>query len=188
MYGCESCIVKKAEHQRTEHQSFWTVVLNKTLESPLDCKEIQPVNPKGNQSWIFTGRTDTETPKVGPPAGKNCLTGKDPDAGKDWRQEEKGKTDEIVGSHHRLDGCEFEQAPGIGDGQGSLVCCSPSGHRVRHDWATELNWNIHITDSLSLQNSITENNKVVKWVQAPNLVLKTWYWTSWNDCFKLLIK
>ena len=121
---------------------FWTVVLKKTLESLLDYKEIQPVNPKGNQSWIFTGRPDAEaeTPKVGPPDGKNCLTVNDPDAGKDWRQEEKGMTDEMVGSHHQLDGCQFEQAPGVGDGQGSLVCCSPSGHRVRHNWATELNW------------------------------------------------
>ena len=86
---------------------FWTVVLEKTLESPLNCKEIQPVNPKRNQSWIFIGRTDTEaeTPKLWPPDVKNWLIGKDPDAGKDWRREEKGMTeDEMVGWHHRLDG------------------------------------------------------------------------------------
>ena len=90
---------------------FWTVVLKKILESPLDSKEIQPVNPKGNQSWIFTGRTDAEskTPILWPPAAKNWLTGKDPNAGKDWRQEEKGTTeDDMVGWHHWLNGHEFE--------------------------------------------------------------------------------
>ena len=107
---------------------FWTVVLEKTLESSLDCKEIQPVHPKGNQSWVFIGRTDAEaeTPIRWPPDLKNWLTGKDPDAGKDWDQEDKGMTeDEMVGWHYRLDGHEFEQAPGVGDGQGSLACCSP---------------------------------------------------------------
>ena len=107
---------------------FWTVVLEETLESPLDCKEIKLVNPKGNQSWIFTGRTDdeAEVPILWPPDTKNWLIGKDPDAGKDWRQEEKGMTeDEMVGWHHWLNGREFEQAPGVGDGQGSLVCCRP---------------------------------------------------------------
>ena len=95
---------------------FWTVVLKKTLESPLDCKEIQPVHPKGKQSWIFIGRTDAkaEAPILWLPAVKSRLIGKDPDAGKDWRQEEKGMTeDEMVGWHHRLDGHEFEQAPGL---------------------------------------------------------------------------
>ena len=89
---------------------FWTVVLEKTLESPLDSKEIQPVNPKGNQSWLFIGRTDVEAeaPILWPPDVKNCLIGKDPDAGKDWRQEEKGMTeDEMFGWHHRLNGHEF---------------------------------------------------------------------------------
>ena len=107
---------------------FWTVVLVKTLESPLNCKEIQPVNPKGNQSWIFIGRTDAEaeTPIFCPPHAKSLLIGKDPDAGRDWGQEEKGMTeDEMAECHHRLNGHEFEQAPGVGDGQGSLVCCSP---------------------------------------------------------------
>ena len=109
---------------------FWTVVLEKTLESPLGCKEIQSVHPKGNQSWIFMGRTDAEaeTPILRPPDVKNWLTRKDPDAGKDWRQEEKGMTEnEMVGWQHRLDGYESEQAPGVGDGQGSLVCRSPWG-------------------------------------------------------------
>ena len=107
---------------------FWTVVLEKTLESPLDCKEIEPVHPKGNQSWIFIGRTavEAEAPVLWPPHAKNWLIGKDPDAGKDWRQEKNGTTeDEMVGWHHWLDGHEFEQAPGVGDEQGNLACCSP---------------------------------------------------------------
>ena len=119
---------------------FWTVVLEKTLESPLDCKEIQPVHPKGNQSWIFIGRTDAETPTLWPPDMKNWLTGEDPDAGKDWRWEEKGLTeDEMVGWHHDLNEHEFEQALGFGDGQGSLACCSPWGHK-ESDITEWLNW------------------------------------------------
>ena len=111
---------------------FWTVVLEKTLESPLDCKEIQPVHPKGNQSWIFVGRTDAEAeaPILWPADAKNWLIGKDPDAGKDWRREEKGTTEnEMVGWHHWLNGHEFERALGVGDGQWSLVCCSPWGYK-----------------------------------------------------------
>ena len=121
---------------------FWTVVLEKTLESPLGYKEIKPVNPKGNQSWIVIGRTDAEaeTPILSAPDVKNWPTGKDPVAGKDWRQEGKGMTeDEMVGWHHWLDGHEFEQAPGVGDGQGSLVCCSPWGHK-ESDTTEWLNW------------------------------------------------
>ena len=121
---------------------FSTVVLEKTLESPLDCKEIKPVNPKGNQSWIFIGRTDAkaETPILWPPDAKNRLTGKDLDAGKDWRWEEKGTTeDEMVGWHHQRNGREFEQAPGVGDGQGSLACCSPWAHK-ESDTTEQLNW------------------------------------------------
>ena len=117
---------------------FWTVVLEKTLESPFDCKEIKPVNCKGNQSWIFIGRTDAESPILWPPDVKNQLIGKDPDAGKDWRWEEKGTPeDEMVGWHHRLD--EFEQALGVGDGQGSLACCSPWGCK-ESDTTEWLNW------------------------------------------------
>ena len=119
---------------------LWTVVLEKTLESPLDCKEIQPVHPKGNQSWIFIGRTDTEAPILWPPDAKNWFIGKDPDAGKDWGQEEKGMTeDEMVGWHHRLYGHEFEQTPGVGDRQGSLACCSP-WVRKELDMTKWLNW------------------------------------------------
>ena len=109
---------------------FLTVVLKKTLENPLDCKEIKSVNHKGNQSWIYIGRTDAEaeTPILWPPDVKNWLIEKDPDAGKDWKQEEKWMIeDEMVGWHHWLDGHEFEQALGVGNGQGSLVCCSPWG-------------------------------------------------------------
>ena len=112
---------------------FWIVVLENTLESPLDFREIKSVNPKGNQSWIFIGRTDAEAevPRLWPPGAKNWLIGKDPDAGKDWRQEEKGTTeDEMVRWHHQLSGHEFEQSsPGDGEKQRSLVCCSPWGHK-----------------------------------------------------------
>ena len=120
---------------------FWTVVLKTTLGCPLGCKEIQPVHPKGDQSWIFIGRTDaeTETPVLWPPDGKNWLIGKDPDPGKDWRQEEKGMTEDEITAWHRLDRCEFEQAPGVGDGQGSLVCFSPWGCK-ESDTTEWLNW------------------------------------------------
>ena len=120
---------------------FWTVVLEKTLESPLDCKEIQPAHPKGNQAWIFTGRRDAEaeTLILWPTDAKNWLIGKDPDTEKDWRQEEGMTQDEMVGWHHWLKGHEFEQAPGVGDGQGSLVCCSPWG-RKESDTTEQLNW------------------------------------------------
>ena len=121
---------------------FGTVVLEKTLESPLAFKESQPVNPKTNQFWIFIGRTDAEaeTPIVWPPDAKNWLIGKDPDAGKDWRWEAKGMTeDEMVGWHHRINGHEFESAPGVGDGQGSLACCYPWGCK-ESDMTEWLNW------------------------------------------------
>ena len=109
---------------------FWSVVLYKTLESPMDWKEAKPVNPKANQSRIFTGRTDAEAeaPIFGSPDAKKWFTGKDPDVGKDWRQEEKGKIkDEMAGWHRWLDGYELEQSLAVGDGLGSLVCCSPRG-------------------------------------------------------------
>ena len=106
-----------------EKWCFWTVVSEKTLENPLDGKEIPSVHPKGNQSWIFIGRTDAEAPIAWPPDEKSKLIGKDSDAGKDWRQKENGATeDETVEWHHWLNKCEFEQVPGDGEGQGSLVC------------------------------------------------------------------
>ena len=122
---------------------FWTVVLEKTLESSLDCKEIQPVHPKRDQSWVFIGRTDVEaeTPILWPPDANSWLIGKDPDAGKDWGQEEKGMTeDEMAGWHHWLDGHEFEWTLGVGDGQGGLACCGSWVGKSRtwlSDW-TEL--------------------------------------------------
>ena len=121
---------------------FWTVMLEKTLESPLDCKEVQPVHPKGNQSWIFIGKTDAETeaPILWPPDAKNWLIWKDHNAEKVWRQKEKGMTeDEMVRWHHRFGGHEFEQVLGVGDGQGSLACCSPWS-RCELDMTEWLNW------------------------------------------------
>ena len=123
---------------------FWTVMLEKTVESPSDYKEIQPAPPKGNQSWIFSGRSDAEaeTPILWPPHAKNLLIWKDPDAGKDWRQEEKGTAeDEIIVWHHRFDGHEFEQALGFGDGQGGVVCCTPWGCKESdRSEGLNLNW------------------------------------------------
>ena len=114
----------------------------KTLESSLDCKEIKPLYPKGNQYWIFIGRVDAEaeTPILWPPDVKKWLIGKDPDAGKDWSQEKGMTKDEMVGWHHQLDGHEFEQAPGLGDRQRSLACCMGLQSQTQlSDW-TELNW------------------------------------------------
>ena len=125
---------------------FWTVVLEKTLESPWNCKEIQPVHPKGDQSWVFLGRTDVEaeTPILWPPDAKTWLIWKDPDAGKDWRQKEETTEDEVVGWYHRLNGHEFEWTPEAGDGQGSLVCCSPWGC-IKVDMTEWLNWYLQQT-------------------------------------------
>ena len=131
------------ESRAPKNWSFWTVVLEKTLESPLDCKEIQSVHPIGNQSWIFIGRTDAdaETPILWSPDLKNWLTGKDPDAGKDWRREEKGTTeDEIVGWHHRLDGIWVWASSKSWWWTGRPGMLQSMGQRVEHNWATELNW------------------------------------------------
>ena len=127
MYGCG---FDYKESWAPKNWCFWTVVLEKTLMSPLDYKEIKAVNPKGNQSWIFTGRTvaEAEAPILWPLDAKNWLIGKDLDAGKDWRQGEKGMTeDEMVGWHHWFTGHEFEQTPGGGEGWRNLACCSPWG-------------------------------------------------------------
>ena len=147
--------MKKAEHQKIDAFELWPK-LEKTFDSPLDCKEIQPVHPKGNQSWIFIGRTDAEaeTSTFWPPDVKNWLTEKDPDAGKDWSQEEKGTTeDEMVGWHHQLNGHKSEQALGVGDGQGSLAWCSPWDHK-ESDTTERLNW----TDLSYVQS----NNKLIE--------------------------
>ena len=135
---------------------FWTVVLKKTLESSLDCKEIKPVNPKRNQPWIFIGRTDVEAEALilWPPNAKNWLIRKDPYAGKDWRQEEKGTTEnEMVGWHHQLEGQEFEQVPGDGEGQERLACFSPWGLK---SWTWLSNW-----------TTTTKRSSVLK-VETPN--------------------
>ena len=140
MYGCEKWTIKKAECRRID--AFWTVVLERTLESPLDCKEIQSVHPKGDQSRVFIGRTDAEaeTAILWSPDVKSWLICKDPDAGKDWGQEEKGMTeDEMVGWHHQHNGHGFGWTPGVGDGQGGLVCCGSWG-RKESDTTERLNW------------------------------------------------
>ena len=129
-YGCESCTIKKSKCQRIDAFELWC--WRRLLKSPLDCKEIKPVNPKGNWSWILIGRTnaEAEAPVFWPPDAKSWLIREDPDAGQDWRQEEKGTIeDRMVGWHHWLDEREFEQTPGDGEGQGSLACCSPLGHK-----------------------------------------------------------
>ena len=120
---------------------FWTVVLEKTLESPLDCKEVQPVHPKGDQSWVFIGRTDAkaETPILWPPHEKSWLVGKDPDAGRDWGQEKGTTEDKMAWWHHRPNGHEFEWTSGVGDAQGDLACCDSWGHK-ESDTTEWLNW------------------------------------------------
>ena len=122
---------------------FWTVALEKTLESLLNCKEIQPFHSEGDQPWDFFGsnEAEAETTILWPPHVKSWLIGKDFDAGRDWGKEEKGMTeDEMEGWHHGLDGRESEWTLGVGDRQGGLACCDSWGRRVGHDWATELNW------------------------------------------------
>ena len=143
MYGCESWAIKKTEHPRIDAFELWCWrrLLRVFLDlSPLDCK-IKPVNPKGMRSWIFIGRTDAEAeaPILWTSDAKNWLTGKDPDAGKDWRQEKGMTEDEMVGWHHRLYGHEFEQAPRVSGGQGSLECCSQWVHK-ESDTTVRLNW------------------------------------------------
>ena len=120
------------------------MVLQKTLESPLDCKKIKPVNLKGNQPWIFIGRTDAEAPILWSPDVKSQLTGKDPDAGKDWGQEKGATEDEMVWWHHRFNGHGLGQTPGNGEGQVSLVCCSPWGHKE-----SDTTWQLNKTTAIS---------------------------------------
>ena len=135
---------------------FWTVVLEKTLESPLDCKEIQPVHSKGDQPWVFFGRNDAkaETPVFWIPHAKSWLIGKDFDAGRDWGQEEKGTAkDEMAGCHHWLYGCESLWTPGVGDGQGGLLCCDSWGCKESDttEWTeTEKCINVTVESNLSL--------------------------------------
>ena len=138
---------------------FWTMVLEKTLESLLDCKEIQPVHSKGDGSWVFIGRTDAkaETPVLWPPHAKSWLIAKDCDAGRDWGLEEKGTTeDEMAGWHHQLNGHEFDWTPGVGDGQGGLVCCDSWG-RKESDTTERLNWTDNVSGEMMIAAIITLN-------------------------------
>ena len=159
---------------------FWTVVLDKTLESPLDCMEIQPVNPKGNQSWIFIGRTDDEAEALilWLPDTRSWFTRKDPDDWKDWRQEEKGMTeDEVVGWHLWCTGCEFEQALGVGDAQGGLQCCSSWGCKEwdmteQPNWIELLKWN----DFFLSQFLPTSNKYVCKHTKWLACVGQLYFW------------
>ena len=148
---------------------FWTVVLEKTLESPLDCKEIQPVHSEGDQPWDFFGRNDAkaEAPVLWPPHAKSWLIGKHPDAGRDWGQEEKGTTeDEMAGWHHGLDGRESKWTPGVGDGQGVLACCDSWSHKESDttDW---LNWTSFAIFWHILRIGITSSARVqLRWIQG----------------------
>ena len=164
---------------------LWTVVLEKTLENPLDNKKRKPVSPKGNQSWIFIGRTDAEAeaPILWAPDGKNWVIRKDSDAGKDWRWEEKGTTvDEMVGWLHQLNGHEFGWTPGVGDGQGGLVCMELQ--RVGHDLVTELNW----TEHWSILNIhwkawcwIWNSNTLTTWCEEVTHLKRPWCWEDWRQ-------
>ena len=144
------------ESWASKNWCFWTVGLEKTLEIPLDCKEIQPVHPKGDRSWIFIGKTDADagTPILWPPEAKSWLIWKDPDAGKDWRWEENGTTEnEMVGWHHRLNGHEFGWRPGVGDGQAGLASCGSWGCNESH-MTEQLNWT-----ELTTRNPVLVQNK-----------------------------
>ena len=162
-----------------KHWCFWTVELEKTPRSPLDCKEIQPLNPKGNQSWIFIGRTDAEAPILRPPDAKSWLISKDPDAGKDWRQEKETTEDEMVGWHHRFNG------HGFGDGQGSLACCSPWGCKEL-DTTERLNWTELIRSSISLSFP-PSSQKVLLQIGLGLLVMASLTLDSMNLSYLLML-
>ena len=160
-YGCESWTIKTVEFPKIDAFKLWCW---RTLESRLGYKEIKPVNPIGNQPWIFVGRTDAqvEAPIFWPPNAKSWLIRKDPDAGKGWRQEEKGMTeDEMVGWHHWLNRQEFEQTPGDGDEQGSLARCSPWGHKESDSTEKLNNNNLKIT--LISPVATLEWNNIILW-------------------------
>ena len=147
MNGCESWTVKKAERQRIDAFELWC--WRRLSESPLDCKEIQPVHPKGDQSLVFFERNDAkaETPVFWPPHAKSWLIGKDPDARRDWGQEKGTTEDEMAGWHHWCVGREFEWTPGVGDGQGGLMCCNSWG-RKESDMTEQLNWTAYSEDTI----------------------------------------
>ena len=176
---CFGQLMWELDHKKSWELKDWcfeTVVSEKTLESPLDCKEIKPIHPKGNQSWIVIGGTDTEAevPIIWPPDAKNWLIWKDPDAGKDWRQEEKWTTeDEMVVWHHRLDGHEFEQGLGVGDGQGSLACCSLWG-RKESDMTERLKWT-------ELMQIVDSSEKSLIWVKIEGKRRRGHHRMRWLD-------
>ena len=176
MYGCESWTVKKAE------LNWCFQIVEKTLESALDCKEIQPVHPKGDQPWDFFGRNDAkaETPVLWPPHVKSWLIGKESDAGRDWGQEEKGTTeDEMAGWHHRLDGRESEWTPGVGDGQGGLVCCGSWGCE-ESDTTEWLNWtDLRLSPLWSSQCHFSPESLETGYVT----IYLAWFNTLCSSCF-----
>ena len=158
MYRCESWTIKKAECQRIDAFELWC--WRRLFENSLDCKQIKPVHPKGNQPWVFTGRADVgaEAPILWPPDAKSWLTGKNPDVGKDWRQKEKGETeDRMIRWHHQFNGYEFEQAPGDSVGEGSLECCSSWVRKSQtwlSDWTKTTTWytNMNKWHALGMSN------------------------------------
>ena len=179
MYGCESWTVKKAERQRIDAFELWC--WRRLLGVPLDWKEIQPVHSKGDQFWVFFGRSDAkaETPILWPPHGKSWLIGKDSDAGRDWGQEEKGTTeDEMAGWHHLLNGRESEWTLGVGDGQGGLVCCNSWGCK-ESDTTEQLNWtDVRFETSFGSKSNKAHSRLVVEseeerkqWIVQP--------WSEW---------
>ena len=154
---------------------FWTVVLEKTLESPLDCKEIQPVHSEGDQCWVFIGRTnaEAETPKLWPPHAKGWLIGKDPDAGRDWGQEKGTTEDEMAGLHHCLDAHEFGWTPGVGDGQMEMVCCDSWGQK-ESDMTEWLNWTEYVFYVLTfhIKNKVMLSQNTVSYKCIYNVIWK----------------
>ena len=164
----------------TEELMLLNCGVGEDFESPLDCKEIQPVHSKGDRSWVFFGRNDAkaETPILWPPHAKSWLIGKDYDAGRDWGQEEKGTTeDEMAGWYHPLDGREFEWTLGVGDGQGGLACCNSWGHKVS-DTTERLNW-IERGDSNPVQRSCLDSPMDSRaWRAIVHGVAKSWTWQS----------
>ena len=172
MYGCGW---DYKESWASKNWCFWTVVLERTLESPLDCMEIQLVHRKGDRSWVFIGRTDAEaeTPILWPSDAKSWLIWKDPDAGKDWGQEEEITEDQMFGWHHQHNGHEFEQAPGVGYGQGSLTCCSPWVHKEL-DTTEWLNW----TEQLFWKNTLAVSYKTKYTLTTQSSNHTSWYITK----------
>ena len=175
MYECESWTIKEAEHWRIDAFELW--YWEKTLERSLDGKKIKPVSPKGNQPWLFIERTDVEAPILWPSDMKSWLNGKDPNAGKDWRQEGKGTTEnEMVGWHYQLNGHEFEQTLGDSEGGGSLACSSPWGHKNMNStkWLNNNKPNALLSTSEDLWE-FHSNLSSVKGSCLVHLVLRTWH-------------